>query len=471
MTKIVIDPLTRVSGLLNIEVNIVNNKIVDAKSSGSQFRGFEEMFKSRYPLDIIRLAPRVCGICSTHHAVAATLCLEDAMKVEPDFNGKVVRDIANGFEILQNYLRHIYFFVFPDYVDIVHINPLYKTESAKAADYRLSREDTKRINEDYLGAVKYSREAHRGVAELAGKVPHCHGIFVGGTTTNIDIPQIENIKYSIKVIKNFIVDKLIPDVYAIAATYEDYFKIGGGYKNFMSYGLYDNYLHPIKMVSTGVMINGIREEFKSGNITEDISKTWVESDSQTIIPGEDNKITYNPYKPEAYSWVNAPRYKGNPMEVGALARMTLSGDYSGGVSTMDRIIAKSIEAKRLCEAIEGLIDLLKLKKAYQEQWEMPEEARGIGLVEAERGALGHWLSITNKLVHHYTLIPPSSWNLSPTDNRGIKGPVEEALIGTEIKDMVHPVEIGRIVRSFDPCLNCAAHVTSDKYEPITINIL
>ncbi len=151
--------------------------------------------------------------------------------------------------------------------------------------------------------------------------------------------------------------------------------------------------------------------------------------------------------------------------------MTLSGDYSGGVSIMDRIIAKSIEAKRLCEAIEGLIDLLKLKKAYQEQWEIPEESRGVGLIEAERGSLGHWLSIKNKLVHHYTLIPPSSWNLSPTDNRGIKGPVEEALIGTEIKDMVHPVEIGRIVRSFDPCLNCAAHVTSDKYEPITINIL
>lgn len=471
MTKIVIDPLTRVSGLLNIEVNVVNNKIIDAKSSGSQFRGFEEMFKGRYPLDIIRLAPRVCGICSTHHAVAATLCLEDAMKVTPDFNGKVVRDIANGFEFLQNYLRHIYFFVFPDYVDIVHINPLYKTESAKAADYRLSREDTKRINEDYLGAVRYSREAHRAVAELAGKVPHCHGIFVGGTTTNIDIPQIENIKYSIKVIKSFIVDKLIPDVYAIAATYEDYFKIGDGYKNFMSYGLYDNYLHPIKMVSTGVMINGIREEFQPSNIAEDISKTWVESDLQTLIPGENNKITYNPYKPEAYSWVNAPRYKGNPMEVGALARMTLSGDYSGGVSTMDRIIAKSIEAKRLCEAIEGLIDLLKLKKAYQEQWEIPEESRGVGLIEAERGSLGHWLSIKNKLVHHYTLIPPSSWNLSPTDNRGIKGPVEEALIGTEIKDMVHPVEIGRIVRSFDPCLNCAAHVTSDKYEPITINIL
>ncbi len=348
---------------------------------------------------------------------------------------------------------------------------MYKTESAKAADYRLSREDTKRINEDYLGAVRYSREAHRAVAELAGKVPHCHGIFVGGTTTNIDIPQIENIKYSIKVIKSFIVDKLIPDVYTIAATYEDYFKIGDGYKNFMSYGLYDNYLHPIKMVSTGVMINGIREEFQSSNIAEDISKTWVESDLQTLIPGEDNKITYNPYKPEAYSWVNAPRYKGNPMEVGALARMTLSGGYSGGVSIMDRIIAKSIEAKRLCEAIEGLIDLLKLKKAYQEQWEIPEESRGVGLIEAERGSLGHWLSIKNKLVHHYTLIPPSSWNLSPTDNRGIKGPVEEALIGTEIKDMVHPVEVGRIVRSFDPCLNCAAHVTSDKYEPITINIL
>ncbi|MEG1256759.1 nickel-dependent hydrogenase large subunit [Clostridium sp.] len=471
MAKIIIDPITRVSGLLSIEVEVTNNKIVNAKSSGSQFRGFEKMFKGRSPLDIISLAPRVCGICSTHHTMAATLALENAMQVIPDYNGKIVRDIANGFEFIQNYLRQIYFFVFPDYVNIIHLNPLYKTESNKDADYRLSASDTDRINEDYLGAVKYSREAHRAIAEIAGKIPHCHGIFVGGTTTNIDVQQIEGIKYSINVIKSFIEEKLIQDVYIISKAYEDYFKIGSGNKNLMCYELYNDYAPPINSFSSGVMLNGVREDFQVNNITENIARTWAEGNTNTIIPGIDDNTTPNPYKEGAYSWINAARYKGYAMEVGALARMTLNGYYKGGISAMDRILAKSLEAKKICESIKGLIDLLKLGKAYQEQWEIPKVANGVGLIEAERGSLGHWLSIDNKVVANYTLIPPSAWNLSPTDDTGVRGPVEEALVGTEIADIAHPVEIGRIVRSFDPCLNCAAHITSDRHEPMTINIV
>lgn len=110
MTTIRIDPVTRISGLLNIEVQVENNKIVDAKVSGSQFRGFEKMFEGRPPFDIIRLVPRVCGICSTHHAITAVRAFENAMNITPDLNGRIARDIANGFEMLQNYIRHIYFF-------------------------------------------------------------------------------------------------------------------------------------------------------------------------------------------------------------------------------------------------------------------------------------------------------------------------------------------------------------------------
>ena len=145
MSRIIIDPLTRISGLLRIDVEINNNKITDANVSGSQFRGFERMFQDREPFDIIRLAPRICGICSTHHTMAATEAMEDALKVVPDFNGRVARDITNGFEFLQNYLRHIYFFVFPDYVNMVKVNPLFKTESEEVNDYRLNAEDTAKI--------------------------------------------------------------------------------------------------------------------------------------------------------------------------------------------------------------------------------------------------------------------------------------------------------------------------------------
>ena len=471
MTRIVIDPVSRVSGLLNVEVEVKNDRIISAKSSGSQFRGFEKMFQGRHPLDIIRLSPRVCGICSTHHAIASTLALEDALKVNPDNNGKVVRDIANGFELLQNYIRHIYFFVIPDYVKVVSVNPLYKTISSKEADYRLSKEETNAINTHYVDAIQYSREAHRGVAILAGKVPHCHGIFVGGTTTKIDIQQIEGVRYCINSISDFVENKLIQDVFTIAKSYSDYFKIGKGTGNLMSFGLYWDYKSPIKYSKPSTLINDKIEDLEINNITESIKNTWADNKNDELIPGVSEPAEPNAYKEGAYTWVNAPRYKGYAMEVGALARMILSGEYNGGVSTMDRIVAKALEAKRVCEIIKQLIEFLRLGNPHQKQWEIPNTAKGIGLTEAERGSLGHWIYIDNKKVANYTLIPPSSWNLSPTDGNGIRGTVEEALIGTNINNIKNPVEIGRIVRSFDPCLNCAAHVVSDKYETIKINII
>lgn len=472
MRKIIIDPMTRVSGVLKIEVEVENNKIIDARSSGGQFRGFERMFNGRPPLDIIRLAPRVCGICSTHHALAATLAIENALGVTPDFNGKVARDITNGFEFLQNHLRHLYFFAFPDFVEIADIDPLHKNLTAKEADYRLPPDITRRINEDYAEAVEYSRLAHRAIAVMAGKAPHCHGIFVGGITTTIGVQQVEAISYTVKVIKEFIENKLMEDIYAIAEYYNDYYAMGKGDGNFMDYGLFSDYLSPeIKYSSPGVIINGIKEGLDINHITENVAHSWFENAEENIIPGASEPSIPNAYKKDGYTWVNAARYKGYAMEGGPLARMILNGYYNHGISAMDRLVARVLEGKKICESIEGLIGLLKVGKPYQEQWVIPDEASGVGITAAARGCLGHWITIKDKKVLNYALIPPSTWNLSPTDSKGVKGPVEQALIGTEIASLENPVEIGRIVRSFDPCLNCAAHVVSDSYEPFTINLV
>lgn len=471
MSKIVIDPLTRVSGLLSIDIEIENNKIIEAKVGGNQFRGFEKMFQGRNPLDLIYLTPRICGICSTHHAIATVKGLENAMNIIPDFNGKVVRDIANGFELLQNYLRHIYFFVFPDYVNVINVNPLFKTNEIKYNDYRLNNEETNIINTHYLEAIQYSRDAHRALAICAGKAPHPHGVWIGGSTTNVNVQQIEGIKYTVSKIKDFIENKLIADIEIISDKYSDYYRMGQGYGNLMSFGLYDDYDSPIKYSTPTVRINGEDEIFDVNNIIEDISRTWAESTNNEIRPYKGEIVKPNALKDNGYSWVNAPRYKGNAMEVGALARMTLSGQYNNGISVMDRIVAKVFEAKKICEIIEELIKLLKLGRVEQKAWEIPKVSSGTGLVEAERGSLGHWIWINNGVISNYVVISPSTWNLSPSDNNGIKGVVEKALIGTTIQDEKNPVEIGRIVRSFDPCLNCAAHVVSSKYKPLTINIL
>lgn len=471
MKTVIVDPLTRVSGLLRIEIDIKGDKVKDARVIGNQFRGFERMFQDRPPFDIIRLAPRICGICSTHHALVATLAIEDSMKVIPDFNGKLVRDITNAFEFLQNEIRHIYFFVMPDYVKVISINPLFKTSDNKDNDYRLTDIQTKIINEHYLEAIKYSREAHKAIAVLSGKAPHCHGIWVGGTTTKIDIQQFEEVKYIISGIKDFVINKLIPDVQLISKVYSDYFSIGRGHGNLMSFGLFNEYDNPIKYSIPKVMINNVESDLNIKNINESIKSTWVVSKSENLIPGVNQPAMGFAYKEGAYSWINSPRYLGYPIEVGALARMTLAGKYKNGISVMDRIVAKSLEAKNICEIIEELISLLKLEDAEQKIWQEPVNADGVGIYEAERGSLGHWISIKNSKVSNYTVITPSAWNLSPMDGNGVKGTVEQALIGTNIKNNLAPVEIGRIVRSFDPCSNCAAHVISDKYKTMDIKIL
>lgn len=138
---------------------------------------------------------------------------------------------------------------------------------------------------------------------------------------------------------------------------------------------------------------------------------------------------------------------------------------------MDRTTARVLEVRKIIEIMAGLLERVQLQPARQGRYEFPNEARGKGLIDTTRGALGHWVAIQNQRFRNYEIITPTSWNLSPEDSRSFKGVVEKALIGTKIEDLTNPVEIGRIVRSFDPCVSCATHVLSDRYAPIQIRIV
>jgi len=239
----------------------------------------------------------------------------------------------------------------------------------------------------------------------------------------------------------------------------------------MDYGLFDNYKDSsMRYSNSAILIDNVKTKVDISKITDCVTHAWFNANNEVLNP-TDQPPNPNPYKDNAYSWVTAPRYGGKPIEVGPLARMILSGNYNNGISTMDRIVARALEAKKICEILEQLLTIVKLGKAKQEQYEMPDKAEGVGLTGASRGALGHWISIENKVIKNYTMITPSAWNLSPMDGNGVKGVLEKSLIGTYIQDVKNPVEIGRITRSFDPCLTCAAHITSDKYSPFTIKIV
>lgn len=468
MSRIIkLNPVTRISGFMEIEVNVENNKVIDAKCSGLLFRGFEKMLVGRSPFDAIYLTERICGICSTAHGVVSTMALENALKVTPNRNDKILRDIMHGWEFIQNHIRHFYLYTLPDFVVTPEVEPVYSIENS---DLRLPEALNNKLSKDYVEAVRLSRLAHEALAVLGGKAPHCHGIFVGGVTQRLDSSKLTYLKSLVSQIKDFIINEMLEDVYIIADYYKDYFKIGKGYGNLMSYGVFQDYdKEGLSYVKPEVLLNKEEKNFKAIGITEGTANSWY---SGQIVRYNlfEGKTEPDRNKLNAYSWIKNTRYEGNHMEVGPLARMILSGNYENNVSTMDRIIARVLETKKVIEIIEGLLGQVTFEEVGQKVFEVPDSTRGSGLVDTTRGALGHWITIENKKISQYNIITPSAWNCSPTDENGKKGVIEEALIGTEIQNPDKPVEIGRIVRSFDPCISCATHVISDRFKPVEMII-
>lgn len=466
-----VDPVSRVSGLLSVSVTIDKGRIIDAKSSGMQIRGFENMLQGRYPLDTIRLTARTCGICSCAHSVASSMALEMALGVKPDLNGQLLRDMALGFETLQNNIRQTYQFLMPDYVDVTGISPLFKTGSSEMNDYRLPKEINEKLKGHYLDAIKYARSAHKAEAVLAGKAPHTHGVFVGGITTNYDINQYAVIKPILEEIKSFIKNVMHEDLLTIAEYYPEYLDWGKSYGHFLSYGFFADLPEEFVVAKPGVLTQGAYEAFDVNHIRESLAYTWLEAPNNTLEAfHEPPSLNYS--KPGAYSWVDAPRYQGKAYEVGPLADVMVSGIYTQGTATLHRILARYIMTRQIIDKMEKILEVIRFQPAYQEAWQIPDKGEGYAIIGAPRGGLLHWLSIENKMIKYYSLIPPSTWNMSPMDENNIHGAVEQALIGTPIDNIAKAETIvGRIVRSFDPCLNCAAHVVSDQREPFDFQII
>lgn len=456
--RIVINPITRISGFMEIEAFIENNIIVDAKTEGLLFRGFEKMLVGRSPFDAVYFTERICGICSTAHGVASTMALEAAMKVIPTEQGRYLRDIIHGCEFLQNHIRHFYQYTTPDFIKLPENYPLYVTDHN---DFRLPEEKNALLVKHYFESLDLSRQAHEMLAVLGGKAPHNHGVFIGGITTQASTDKIIKIKSILNSINQFIRDKMIPDAYTIGEYYQDYYHNGGGYGNLLSYGCFNNYaeLGTLYVDPLTYKDGSIRPFYPSG-ISEEIDYSWYSDDTEPYMD-----------KPKAYSWVKAARYNGIPFETGPLARQWLSGEYRHGISTMDRTIARVLEAKKITEVIGVLLENITPDVSVQKEYSIPEAAEGEGLIDTTRGALGHWIKIDDRVISFYQIITPTGWNLSTRSGNYLKGTAEKALIGTTIQNSDNPVELGRIIRSFDPCVSCATHVYSDGRHIKTLKVV
>jgi hydrogenase large subunit len=192
-------------------------------------------------------------------------------------------------------------------------------------------------------------------------------------------------------------------------------------------------------------------------IVEHVHHAWYDNATTGLNPADGETVPQHP-KAAGYSWLKAPRYDDVAYECGPLARMTVNGWYSGGVSVMDRHRARAHEALRLAGAMQAWITALPVQTSAYVACAIPASAETVGLTEAPRGALGHWLRIENHKIAHYQIITPTCWNLSPRDDAGGLGPMELALVGTPIQNVDQPLEALRVIHAIDPCLDCATHV-------------
>jgi hydrogenase large subunit len=129
---------------------------------------------------------------------------------------------------------------------------------------------------------------------------------------------------------------------------------------------------------------------------------------------------------------------------------------------MDRHQARALETLKVAQAMLTWVDQLNTSSAVSVTANLPTTGSAIGLTEAPRGALGHWLQISGGKISRYQIITPTCWNASPRDNTSKLGPIEKALIGTPVQDIDQPIEVVRVIHSFDPCMSCAVHVMRPK---------
>jgi len=557
--RIVIDPVTRIEGHLRVEAEVQNGKVVDAFSSGTMVRGIEIILKGRDPRDAWAFTERVCGVCTTVHALASVRSVENALGIIIPQNAELVRNLMFAAQYMQDHVVHFYHLHALDWVDVVSaLSADSKTTSELAQSisswpkssrgyfsdlqkrltgfvesgqlgifangywghsaYKLPPEVNLIGVAHYLEALEWQKEVIKIHTVFGGKNPHPNYL-VGGVPCSFNLDNsnalnAERLALVGKLLddaKTFIEQVYIPDLLAVASFYKDWGAIGGGLSNYMAFGdLPTNGFQDVDAFKfpRGIILNRNLAEIvpmdasDPEQIQEQIAHSYYEyseGDAKHPWEGETNLNYTGPEPPydelnveDKYSWLKTPRWKGQAMEVGPLARMLVG--YGSGreeykevvhwalkkldvpvealFSTLGRTAARGLEtvliagwAREFYDALLANIKNGDSRTFTKEMWEpstWPYESKGVGLSEAPRGALSHWINIKAGRIENYQMVVPSTWNASPRDAAGQRSAYEESLIGTPVADPENPLEIIRTIHSFDPCIACAVHLYDEK---------
>lgn len=366
----------------------------------------------------------------------------------------------------------------------------------------------------YLKALEMQRTAAQLMAIFGGKQPHPQSLAIGGVTCVMDILNPARMgEYLVKfqAMADFINNAYYADIVMAVEMYKTEPSVMKpmGVKNFMAHKEFmigrNEYLFDSGIIKDGDLskVFDIDEDM----ITEEATHSWYKNDNplhpykgetepnytgfvdgETVGPDGKMVKTKQIDETKKYSWIKSPRYNGEPMEVGPLASILVSyvrgnkkvqavvGEFlaktgvpaSALLSTLGRTGARMLQAKLIADnalvAFNNLIENLKVDQETCATYtiDKDKEYQGRGIGDVPRGMLSHWIRIKNGVVENYQAVVPSTWNAGPMDSSGVKGPYEADLIGLKIEDLTQPLEIIRIIHSYDPCIACAVHVMDTK---------
>ena len=560
--RIVVDPVTRIEGHLRIEAQVSGGQVTEAWSAGTMWRGIEVVLRDRDPREAWLFAQRICGVCTTVHALASVRAVEDALGITVPVNAEYLRQLIALTQYVHDHVVHFYHLQAMDWVDVLSA---LKADPAKTAALQASLSDyaiggtghftavqaklrafVSRGNlgpftdgywghpayrlppavnllavSHYIDALSFQRGFIRIHALLGGKNPHPQSYLVGGMSRPIDLNSddaindgvLAELQELLQAGLDFVTQAFLPDLTAIASYYLPWSSIGAGTGNYLAVGEFSSTGQPPRggtpdsrpdlLFPPGIVLGRdltAVHPVDPAQITEEVARSWysyTSGDDKPLRPF-DGQTTPNytgpspPYEyldvAGRYSWLKAPRYAGQVMEVGPLARVLVSwasgrqpardlvsralGTLKVGpdalFSTLGRMLARGIETQLAAQRALDVLGLLRGNIAGGDtqtfdntKWDpaaWPSRARGVGFHGAPRGMLSHWVDITDGKIANYQAVVPSTWNASPRDAAGQPGPYEAALVGTPVADPARPLEILRTLHSFDPCMACAAHI-------------
>ena len=402
------------------------------------------------------------------------------------------------------------------------------TSFAGHPGYQLSPELSLVLFAHAIEALDWQRDFMRIHTLLGGRDPHPQSYLVGGVSLTPpwggpparragEHPQLPDrntpsalsdagltlVKDLISKAQTFISWVLMPDMLRLAEAYPDWGKTGVGSANYLTFGDYPgSAVEAGKLfLPRGRILGGnlaSLSEMNATSVAESVAASWYADEDGAAprrpVNGRTDPAYSGPALPltslegaARYSWLKAPRYNGQPMEVGPLARMavayadgqvdvraamntaltTLGLEPAALFSTLGRMLARTVETKVMAKRAGAWLielqdnfargDLALVDGGSWDPGSWPASAEGSSLGEGPRGAVGHWVSIHDGVIGDYQIVDATTWNASPRDDTGARGPLEQALLGTRVTDPGQPLEILRTVHSFDPCVACAVH--------------